>query len=122
MRSAGQFEGLPKGLACVRRMTQSGMGHRQDQPVEGTRAAPIPPVRLKGALDRQLEFPVPVVGEAQDVDAPGRPVSLQGLPSPLDDLLRGTTGRGLTAQARARQYPQAGESPTRSAHFLQHCS
>ena len=89
------------------------MGHRQDDPVEGFCTGPAPvPVRLLGALDRPFEFPVPVVGEAQDVDNPGSPVSLQGLPSSLDDLLRGDNREGLTAQARARLYPQAGESPT----------
>ena len=77
-------------------MTQAGMGHRQDEPVESFCApAPIPPVRLEGALDRQFEFPVPVVGEAQDVEVPGSPASLQGLLSPLDDLLRaGQPGGG----------------------------
>ena len=74
----------------VHRLTQAGMAHRQHQPVERfCTPNPVPPVRLKGTLDRQFELSVPIVGEAQDMEVPGSPVSLHGLPSPLDDLLRG---------------------------------
>ena len=90
-------------------MTQSRMGHRHDGPVESFCApAPIPRARLEGALDRPVEFPVPVVGEAQGVEDPGSPASLNGLPGPLDDLLRGDY-RAAADPPGARQV----ESPSR---------
>ncbi len=82
------------------------MGHRQDDPVESFCApAPIPPVRLMGALDRQFEFPIAVVGEAQDVEIPGMPASLQDLPSPLDDLLRGDNRAGADRPGARQAVP-----------------
>src|SRR5689334_7683942 len=89
-RSAAQCQGLPQRRARLRGMTQAGMSHRQHQPIEGFRApAPTPRVRLLGTLDRQIEFTIPVVREAQRVEIPGALPSLHGSPRPLDNLARG---------------------------------
>ena len=105
-----QLRGPAAGTLRVRRMTEAGVGHRQDEPIESFRSyTPTPRVRLEGALDRSFKFPAPVVGEAQGVEDPGSPASLKGLLSQINDLLRGTDWTGADSQgARQEKAPGRG--------------